>query len=271
MLYKFTNLANRLTQLGFSEANQRGIQIVRRDLTQEDQAGNIAFKEDGIYLAVNGKEYKGYMYIKNPFIVNYGNKFPKFHIANCEVIKDQKAKGKFENRYYWHNSNLVDLTDAQTGDEFKQVAIELCSKCKALSEVSKYLDTEGFFSLLDKQEIEVVREIQLDMFGRPIDWDIISKEYRQEKNYTCEKCGFGGDMLENRTDREFIHTDHIIAWELTNMTRENLQCLCILCHSEKDEVHRRNFSRPGMKKRIKRFIDKYKSKLEELGNEYLDE
>ena len=125
MLYTFEQLAIFLTLGGYPEANQRGIQIIRRDLTLEEQAGNIEFKDGGIYLTINGQEYKGYMYIKNPFIVNYGNKLPKFHITNCEVIQDQKAKGNFEHRYYWHNSNLVDLTDTQTGDEFNQVSYSL--------------------------------------------------------------------------------------------------------------------------------------------------
>lgn len=272
MLYTFENLAQRLTQLGFPEATESGFRVIRRDLTQEERAGNIDFREDGIYLTIDGKEYKGYMYIKQPFIVNYGNKFPKFHITNCETIQEQRAKGKFENRYYWHNSNLVDLTDAQTGAKFDQVSIELCSRCQQQSDIENYNDTEGFFSLLDQQEIEdTTRDIELDMFNRPLDWDKISKEYRQEQNYTCENCGFGGEMLEGRMDREFIHTDHIVAWELANMRRNNLQCLCILCHSQKDDVHKANFSKPGMQKRIQRFLDKYRTKLIELGNEYIDD
>jgi hypothetical protein len=270
MLYTFEQLATFLTQSEYPEANKRGFQIIKRDLTQEEQAGNIEFKEDGVYLTINGQEYKGYMYIKNPFIVNYGNKFPKFHITNCEVIKQQKALGNFANRYFWHNSNLVDLTDTQTGDQFNQVSLELCARCRAQSSVVEYSDTEGFFSLLDQQEIEETsREIQLDMFGRPIDWDNISKEYRKEQNYTCENCGFGGDMLESRKDREFIHTDHIVAWELTNMHRDNLKCLCILCHSQKDEIHKVNFSKPGMRKRVQRFLGKYREKLIEIENEYI--
>jgi hypothetical protein len=270
MLYNFTQLDRYLTEQSYPYAEQRGIQIIRRDLSLEEQAGNIEFNEDGIYLTINGQEYKGYMYIKNPFIVNFGNKFPKFHITNCEIIEEQKAKGKFENRYYWHNSNLVDLTDTQTGEEFNQVSLELCSRCKAKINFVEYSDTEGFFSMLDQQDTEeTLREIQLDMFGRPLDWDIISKEYKKEKNYTCEKCAFGGDMLLSRKDREFMHTDHIVAWELANMRRNNLQCLCILCHSQKDELHKANFSKRGMKKRVQRFIDKYREKLIEIGNDYI--
>ena len=61
MLYTFERLATFLTQRGYPDANQRGIQIIKRDLTQEEQAGNLDFRDDGIYLKVNGQEYKGYM------------------------------------------------------------------------------------------------------------------------------------------------------------------------------------------------------------------
>ena len=78
-------------------------------------------------------------------------------------------------------------------------------------------------------------------------------------------------MLESRKDREFIHTDHVVAWELANMRRSNLQCLCIICHSQKDDVHKANFSRPGMQKRIQRFLDKYRAKLFILENKYIND
>lgn len=268
MLYTFSNLAQRLTQLGFPEASETGFRVIRRDLTQEEQAGNVEFKDDAIYLTIDGKQYKGYMYLKLPDIQQYG--FPKFHITNCQTILAQKARMQFDGRYFWHNSNTVTLTDRATRKEHENVNLDLCGYCRNQTKNVSYDDTEGFFSELDQQEfIETISEIELDMFGRPINWDKISKEYRKEKNYTCEKCGFGGEMLESSRDREFIHTDHIVAWELANMRRNNLQCLCILCHSQKDEVHRQNFSKPGMQKRLKRFIDKYRQRLEELGNTFL--
>lgn len=269
MLYTFSNLAQRLTQLGFLEATESKFRVIKRDLTEEVNAGNIDFKNDGIYLTIDGKEYKGYMYLKLPDIQQYG--IPKFHITNCQTVLGQRNRGQFDGRYFWHNSNTVTLTDRATRKKHENVNLDLCGYCRNQADNVNYGDTEGFFNELDQQEfIDTTSEIELDMFGRPLNWDKISKEYRKEKNYTCEKCGFGGEMLENTRDREFLHTDHIVAWELANMKRNNLQCLCILCHSQKDEVHRQNFSKSGMQKRLKRFIDIYRKQLTELGNEYLD-
>ena len=268
MLYAFEKLATFLTRNGYPKAIQRGIQIIKRDLTQEEHAGNLDFKENGIYLKLNNEEYKGYMYLKYPNIAKFG--IPKFHITNCKTILEQRTTGRFDGRYFWHNSKTVTIEDRENKQVHKDLNLTLCGNCERLSSIDKYKNTEGFFSLLDKQEIlETTKVIQLDMFGRPLDWDLVSKEYRKEQNYTCEKCGFGGDMLESRKDREFIHTDHIVAWELANMRRNNLQCLCILCHSQKDDLHKANFSKPGMKKRIQRFLDKYRAKLIEIGNVYI--
>jgi hypothetical protein len=209
------------------------------------------------------------MYLKYPNVERFG--LPRFHITNCKTILEQRAAKRFEGRYFWHNSKTATIEDRANGHVHINVNLTLCGNCERQSKINEYSDSEGFLDILDQQDLEdTTREIQLDIFGRPLNWDTISKAYRHENNYTCENCGFGGDMLENLRDREFIHTDHLIAWELANMRRNNLQCLCILCHSEKDNVHRLNFSKPGMQKRIKRFMEKYKSKLEELGNEYIN-
>lgn len=267
MLYGFTNLSERLTKLGYPESAESGFRVIKRDLSLEEKAGNLDFRDDGIFLKIDGQEYKGYMYIKNPFIVNYGNKFPKFHITNCEVIQEQRAKGKFENRYYWHNSNLVDLTDTQTGDEFNQVSIDLCSKCKAQSSISNYSDTQGFFNLLDKQEQEDInQEFEVDIFGYTLDWQQISREFRKEKEYTCETCGL---KIEVPGDKRFIHTHHKSGNKLNNR-RNNLECLCVLCHSFKDNTHEHNFERRRMQADIKSFVNKYRKELGEISNPYLN-
>ena len=90
-----------------------------------------------------------------------------------------------------------------------------------------------------------------------------------EINYTCAKCGFGGNMLRNKLDRKFFHTHHKIAWELTNTKRENLQCLCILCHSNIDDIHKINFNNPKMHTIITEFKEKYRAELKKCGNRYI--
>lgn len=265
MLYAFENLANKLTELGYPEGTGGGFRVIKRDLTQEEKAGNIEFKQDGVSLTIDGQEYKGYMYLKYADITRYG--LPKFHITNCQIILDQRASGRFDGRYFWHNSNTVSIENRANGEIHENINLGLCNYCRNQSSISEYKDTEGFFSLLDKQEQEEINQVyEVDIFGYTLDWQKISREFRREKEYTCESCGIAIEILG---DRRFIHVHHKSGNKLNNR-RNNLECLCVLCHAHKDKTHEHNFERRRMQANIKSFIDKYRDKLIELNNQYLD-
>lgn len=151
MLYKFERLDKRLDQLGFPEATETGFRVIKRDLSAEERAGNVSFKTDGVFLSVDGKEYKGYMYLKYKVqIEKYG--LPKFHITNCSKVQEERAANKFEGRYFWHNSNVVSLEDRPTGRILENQVLQICGLCKSESAIAGYLDTSGFHSLLDRSK-----------------------------------------------------------------------------------------------------------------------
>ena len=265
MLYNFSNLARKLTQLGYPEPLESGFRVIKRDLTQEEQAGNIEFREDGIYLTIDGNEYRGYMYLKYPSVARYG--FPKFHITNCQTVLDQRARGQFDGRYFWHNSKTVTIEDRTNGNIHENKNLSLCGYCRNQSSITEYADTQDFYSLLDQQEQEDInQEVSVDIFGYTLDWPQISREYRKEKKYTCENCGI---KIDQPNDRRFIHVHHKSGNKLNNR-RDNLESVCVLCHANKDATHEQNFGRRIMQASIRAFIKKYRDELEELRNEYLD-
>lgn len=265
MLYDFNKLAARLTQLGFPEASETGFRVIKRDLTQEERAGNITFNLDGIYLTVDGQEFKGFMYLKYPNVQRFG--IPKFHITNCQVIREQRENGRFDGRYFWHNTNTVTIEDRTNGRVHKDVSLGLCNYCRNQSSITNYSNTQGFFNLLDSQEQEEVnQEFEVDIFGYTREWQQISRQFRKEKEYTCENCNITIDVP---VDRRFIHVHHRNGNKLNNR-RNNLECLCVLCHAHKDSTHMFNFDSRRMQADIKAFIEKYRARLNELGNEYLD-
>jgi hypothetical protein len=265
MLYLFSNLAQRLTQLGYPEPTESGFRVIRRDLTQEEQAGNIEFGDDGIYLRIDGQAHKGYMYLKYPNVGRFG--FPKFHITNCQTVLEQRARGQFDGRYFWHNSNEVTIEDRTNGIVHENINLVLCNFCRNQSSILEYTDTQGFFSLLDQQEQEVINEeVEIDIFGYTLDWQQISREFRKEKDYTCESCRI---RIDQPIDRRFMHVHHKSGNKLNNR-RSNLECLCVLCHANKDSTHQHNFESRRMQGDIRSFMEKYREQLEELGNEYLD-
>lgn len=265
MLYAFSNLAQRLSQLGYPEPTESGFRVIRRDLTQEEQAGNIDFREDGIYLTIDEQEYKGYMYLKYPDVSRFG--FPKFHITNCQTVIGQRNRGQFDGRYFWHNSNTVTIEDRTNGQVYENINLDLCSFCRSQSSITDYSDTQVFFSLLDQQAQEdISQDVEVDIFGYTLDWQQISREFRKEKEYTCESCGI---KVDEPSDRRFIHVHHKSGNKLNNR-RNNLECVCVLCHANKDATHEQNFEGRRMQAEIRAFTEKYREQLEELGNEYLD-
>jgi len=261
-LYDFTGLSDKLDQSGYPKLTESRFQVVRKDLTEEDERGNVKFKDDGVYLTINGIEHKGYMYIKAPDVARYG--YPSFHITNCHVIDDQRFKGRFDGHYFWHNSNTVDLEDRVTKERHDQVELRLCSKCRAKASVENYNNSQGFFDLLDIQEKSDFNA-ELDIFGYVKSWRQISKKFRIENNFTCNNCNL---KIEKIMDQRYIQVHHKNGNKQLN-ARENLECLCTLCHANVDATHQHNFQSRRSIIEIRSFVAKYKEELVSLNNPYI--
>lgn len=264
-LHDFDISHNFLDSIGIPRLNQYANNVIigRIDLTEQENLGNIDWREDGVYLNINGNYQKGFMYNKDYRISDYGN--PKFHLFKCEVIQGFINRGQFNGYYYWSNSPTVTVTQRGTNIEYEDETLELCAKCRAIlraRNLELVADTEDFHNTLDFQEPVIEPTEQVDIFGRPFNWQKISTAYKKSVDYTCEKCGFGGSDLESNYDKRFIDTDHITGWDLTNTDESNLMCLCKLCHAYKDDIHTENFNKRRMKIELKTFVNKYRHILE---------
>jgi hypothetical protein len=274
-LIKFHKAHTYLDDIGIPRLDEYNNNVIidRIDFTEQENDGNIEWREDGVYLKIRESFQRGFMYIKSPDIQRYG--LPRFHLLECKTILEQRQNGHFLNHYFWSNSPTVTLTDRDTKDEVTNALLSLCNNCKTkLRETTgeSISDTEQFHNLLDLNDADVENnneEIETDIFNRPLNWRSISRAYRLEQNYTCEECGFGGNDLENNYDKRYIHAHHIDGYALQNTHRSNLKSVCVLCHYNQDEHHQSNFEKPRMKKELDSFIEKYKAKLIEKNNPYI--
>ncbi|TWO34722.1 hypothetical protein E1J38_002360 [Seonamhaeicola sediminis] len=278
MLYQFSKLNSKLDSLGFPKIEGgSGFQLIKGvNFEEAFRAGDISFETNGIYLEYEGKKYRGYMFI-DLYYVNYNGqptKYPKFHLVKCKTIQDFIDRGRFNQRYIWSNADMNDITDKQSRTVHKDVVLDLCHNCseKLLTSdtlfeegIHEYInDTHDFHDLLDKSETEG-EQIEVDIFGYVKGKERISKAYRAKMNYTCENCGI---KSKGGMDKRWWHTHHIDG-DKTHNDESNLECLCVLCHANKDSRHQENFAVNRMKIEIEHFIKKYRKNLQELGNPYL--
>jgi 5-methylcytosine-specific restriction endonuclease McrA len=262
-LYKFTNAHARLDQLGFPKLENRAVSVVveRREFTRADVEQEMDWRDDGVYMLINGEYRRGYLYNKDYDVKQYKT-MPSYHLTQCSVLRDRYiANGTLNRFYFWSNAEKVMVTQRRSGEKYPDQILKVCSRCVSeLTEVniSNRSTTEDEFP---KQEEVIEPTVTTDFYGRPMNWKAISKDYRKRQNYTCRFCGTGGPDIKKTNHRRFFDTDHIIAQELMNTSDANLQCLCKLCHAFKDDVHEAHLQRPHVLEKLKEFVTLYQDIL----------
>lgn len=97
--------------------------------------------------------------------------------------------------------------------------------------------------IMGLEESNRTKQTVVDANGYIINWKQVSFCYRDFKRFTCEKCAY---KATSEQEYKFLHTHHINGIKTDNR-RDNLQCLCVKCHSNVDEHHREKFQLEGLK------------------------
>jgi hypothetical protein len=270
-IYDFGHLKNFLKKKNYVFHQRKNFVVIeKKDFTSEEKKGNISYESDGIYLNINGVKHLGYLSMKDYDITGL-NKYPSFHTVECATIKQFKQMGTFDKKYDFYNTKNVDILDRQTQIVHKGIDLKLCTNCKNQTRNNLYSTSSGFHEELIKYNLKLDKgEVKLDSSNRPLDWYRIAKLYKIDKNYQCENCKFDGSILKG-IDKRFMEVDHIIAWELWNLSENNLKCLCVLCHSQKDTFHQNRYSKAANLDRVNDFVRKFEKELLICKNPFLKE
>lgn len=186
---------------------------------------------------------------------------PRFHIFYCKTLEDMRYKGRFE-RYVVTTRKDGSFSVTSTDPYTRQVE-ELEAELLPCKNCLNALNWDGFSDANAGKRDRIWKGFSLDDFfleyatffkfkpkhsdktapigGYVADWSRLSREYREERNWTCEECRVRLDK-----HKSLLHVHHKNG-VVTDNSGANLAALCVACHA-KQPSHQH--LRPSAKQRI---------------------
>lgn len=240
---------------GFVVGSRDPYVILRpEEVTPDDlQRGEMRFDPQGIFVKDNrGNEHQVFLYKRDYHLSKW---VPRFHICRCRTIDEFIMSGGFNDHYMRTNCEPVKVADMDENYKIKEVeGLPLCRNCYSVIRRYGNIDSTEFAELLREAHEEVEPEVEKDIFGYTRDWEKVSHNYRENKNYTCEECGL---RIDDPYDRQYMHCHHI-SGEKTDNDTSNLKCLCLYCHAHVNERHLRRLTTGANRFAYQYFMEKYR-------------
>ena len=254
-IFSFPKLKERLMRMGI-EIGEAGTwkTVGTVDVLPADIGKRLLFEDGKIYyIDDDGIKRRGFMYKAAFYFEWYGEpRHPKFHVCKCQTIE---SFGK--DAYRFANAEPIKVYSRNAKKEVLVEHMELCGYCKSMlsfHEAIKVNDSTDFVEILKEAgDVKEPQEDEVDIFGYVKEWERISLDFRRRHGFVCARCGV---QVEEGLDRQYMHTHHKDGNKLNNKG-SNLECLCIRCHANVDETHRKNFSKGAKRVMLEEFIKKF--------------
>ncbi|MDY4335400.1 hypothetical protein SOV78_15495 [Pectobacterium brasiliense] len=199
---------------------------------------------------INYKDKRVILHIRD--VASYGGSMslPKYHLANCKTLQrmwENNKSGRYvaatrSDGLFTIKSQNTEKTEWITREE----SLDVCKFCLETlnwkNYSRKYQDRENIFSTFNLREFFSVypnsamtynaehNDVTAPINDYSKDFQIISKQYRESVNWQCAICKI---ILERKDLNKFLHVHHRDG-QKNNNNRNNLQALCIECHSNQD-------------------------------------
>lgn len=202
----------------------------------ESRDGLLTHKGEQIVLYIKDTRQDKYTLFHDP------QKSKRFHVAECQTIREMRSKGRFERYVVTTRQDGRFLVEAVDSDRELEAPLRVCKNCLTQLNWKGYARTKSLKLWVEFSLQDFFAEFTTFFSSRPRytdltaprggyvkDWHRRATRLKQQCGWCCDGCSV--NLSQHPSKDTLLHAHHKNGVTSDN-SRENLACLCLVCHSE---------------------------------------